>query len=40
LIAHGFENVQQGEHSSIASRRVNLNNHFGIELVGFSANGE
>ena len=34
--AHAGEDVEQGEHSSIAGGSANLGNHFGTEFSDFS----
>lgn len=36
MTAHAGEDVEQGEHSSIAGQCVNLYNHFGNQFGGFS----
>jgi hypothetical protein len=38
--AHASKDVEQGEHSSIAGRSVNLYNHFGNKSGNFSENWE
>ena len=38
VTAHAGEDVEQGEHSSIAGGSANLYNHFGNEFCIFSEN--
>ena len=40
MIAYAEENVEKGEHSSIAGRNTNLYNQFGNQYGGFSENWE
>ena len=40
VTAHAGEDVEQGEHSSIAGGSANLYNHFGNQFGGFSENWE
>jgi hypothetical protein len=38
MTTYAGEDMEQGEHSSIASRNANLYNHFKNQLGGFSEN--
>jgi hypothetical protein len=40
VIAYADENVEQGEHFSIAGENANLYNHFGNQFYDFSENWE
>ena len=40
VIAHAGEDVEQGEHSSIAGGSANVYNHFENQFGGFSENWE